>query len=78
VADGPRFDLPTPEHDTQPYWDAARDGKLLIRRCRACGEASFYPRPFCPECWSNDVDWETATGRATLYTWSVEIGRAHV
>jgi uncharacterized OB-fold protein len=63
--------LPTPDPETQPYWDAARDGKLLIRRCNACKRAYFYPRDFCPHCWSEDVAWEEASGRATLYTWSV-------
>lgn len=66
-----RFDLPTPDAETQPFWDGAREGKLLIRRCGACGEAHFYPRPFCPRCWSDDVRWEEASGRAALYTWSV-------
>jgi hypothetical protein len=66
-----RFDLPTAEADTQPYWDAARDGRLLLRRCGDCGEAHFYPRPFCPLCWSANVSWQDASGRATLYTWSV-------
>jgi uncharacterized OB-fold protein len=66
-----RYDLPTPDDETRPYWDAAREGKLLIKRCRACQRAHFYPRPFCPTCWSDDVDWEEASGRATLYTWSV-------
>ena len=65
------YNLPTPDPETQPYWDAARDGKLLIKRCRGCGEAFFYPRSFCPSCWSEDVEWEEASGRATLYTWSV-------
>ncbi len=68
---GPRFDLPAPDADTQPFWDGTRAGRLLIRRCDACGEAHFYPRPFCPKCWSPDVRWEEASGRATLYTWSV-------
>src|SRR4051794_36930353 len=63
--------IPTPDPETQPYWDAARDGKLLIRRCNACKRAYFYPRDFCPHCWSEDVSWEEASGRATLYTWSV-------
>lgn len=66
-----RFDLPTPDLETQPFWDAAREGRLLIERCRSCGKAFFYPRPFCPSCWSDDVEWEEASGRATLYTWSV-------
>ena len=63
--------LPTPDAETQPYWDAAREGKLLIRRCNTCKRAYFYPRDFCPHCWSEDVSWEEASGRATLYTWSV-------
>jgi uncharacterized OB-fold protein len=66
-----RYDLPVADADTEPYWAAARDGKLLIKRCRACTEPFFYPRPFCPKCWSDDVQWEEASGRATLYTWSV-------
>lgn len=66
-----RFDLPTPNPETVPFWDAAREGKLLICRCGACRHAFFYPRPFCPKCWSDDVRWEEASGRATLYTYSV-------
>jgi uncharacterized OB-fold protein len=66
-----RFDLPTPNPETKPFWDAAREGKLLICRCGACRHAFLYPRPFCPKCWSDDVDWEEASGKATLYTWSV-------
>jgi uncharacterized OB-fold protein len=66
-----RFDLPQPDLETQPFWDAAREGKLLIKQCNACGEHHFYPRPFCPKCWSGDVEWVEASGRASLYTWSV-------
>ncbi|MGW5735548.1 MULTISPECIES: Zn-ribbon domain-containing OB-fold protein [Streptomyces] len=68
---GPRFDLPEPDAFTRPYWDAAAEGHLLIRRCGGCGKAHHYPREFCPHCWSEDVTWERASGRATLYTWSV-------
>lgn len=70
---GPRFDLPEVDAFTRPYWDAAAEGRLLLRRCRAegCGAAHHYPREFCPYCWSEEVGWEPATGRATLYTWSV-------
>lgn len=63
----------TPDIDafTRPYWDAAAEGRLLLRCCRACARPHHYPREFCPHCWSEDVDWEPASGRATLYTWSV-------
>ncbi len=66
-----RFDLPQPDLETQPFWDAAREGRLLIKRCNTCERFHFYPRPFCPHCWSDDVEWFEASGRATLYTWSV-------
>jgi uncharacterized OB-fold protein len=62
--------LPTPDEDSRPYWDAAREGRLLVARCGACGRAHHYPRPFCPFCWSFDVTPEQASGRATLYTHS--------
>ncbi|WTP59400.1 Zn-ribbon domain-containing OB-fold protein [Streptomyces phaeochromogenes] len=68
---GARFDLPEVDAFTRPYWDAAAEGRLLLRRCGACGRAHHYPREFCPRCWSEDVTWEPASGRATLYTWSV-------
>jgi uncharacterized protein len=71
TAPAPRFDLPTIDEGTAPWWEATREGRLLVKRCADCGRAHFYPRPFCPFCWSERVDWETASGRATLYTWSV-------
>ncbi|MFH0520908.1 Zn-ribbon domain-containing OB-fold protein [Streptomyces sp. M41] len=68
---GQRHDLPEADAFTRTYWDAAADGRLLVRTCRTCGRCHHYPREFCPHCWSEDVDWTAASGRATLYTWSV-------
>ncbi|MYV75913.1 nucleic acid-binding protein [Streptomyces sp. SID1046] len=68
-----RYDLPEVDEFTRPYWDAAAEGRLLLRRCADCGRAHHYPREFCPFCWAGEdrVTWEPASGRATLYTWSV-------
>jgi uncharacterized OB-fold protein len=66
-----RFDLPTSDFETQAFWDGCKEGKFLIRHCNACGRDHFYPRPFCPTCWSADVVWKQASGRATLYTYSI-------
>jgi uncharacterized OB-fold protein len=65
-----RFDLPAPDPSTEEWWGAAQDGRLLLKRCDACGRAHHYPRPFCPHCWSHDVRWEPASGRGTVYTFS--------
>ncbi|MEU3076293.1 Zn-ribbon domain-containing OB-fold protein [Streptomyces laurentii] len=63
----------TPEADafSRAYWDAAADGRLLLRHCADCDRTHHYPREFCPYCWSESVTWRQASGRATLYTWSV-------
>jgi uncharacterized OB-fold protein len=66
-----RFDLPAPDLETKPFWDGCKEGRFLIRHCNACGADHYYPRPFCPTCWSDDVEWKEASGRATLYTYSV-------
>ncbi len=68
---GPRFDLPVVEPESEPYWAALREGRLLLRRCADCGAYHHYPRPFCPHCWSDDVEWVDAAGGATLYSHSM-------
>ena len=43
-----RIDIPSADESTQEYWDAARRGVLLIKRCAACGKPHFYPPPVLP------------------------------
>jgi uncharacterized OB-fold protein len=62
---------PVPDELTQPWWDACRELRLLVRRCASCGRASFPPRPMCPHCWSDDVSWEETDGTGTLYSFAV-------
>jgi hypothetical protein len=59
----------TPE--TEPFWSAAAAGRLLIKRCRSCGQAHFYPRTICPFCFNDTTDWLEASGRGTVYSYSV-------
>lgn len=63
--------VPRPTPDTQEYWDGTARGELRIQRCNGCERAYFYPRPVCPHCGSGDVGWFTASGRATLYSYSI-------
>lgn len=66
-----KIPAPLPSPETQAYWDAAAQGKLLYKKCQACGEPHFYPRANCPFCWSDKVEWQEASGRGTIYTYSV-------
>ena len=38
-----RFDIPTPDLETQPFWDGCREGVFLVRHCNTCGEDHLYP-----------------------------------
>jgi hypothetical protein len=57
--------------ENEPYWRAAGDGQLLLKRCTSCGETHFYPRALCPWCLSSDTEWYVASGKGTIYTYSV-------
>jgi hypothetical protein len=62
---------PWPDPETQAYWDAAKEGRLLVRRCNACGEIHFYPRSICPFCFSDDTQWLESKGDGVIYSYSV-------
>jgi uncharacterized OB-fold protein len=66
-----KLPAPVASPETQAYWDAATQGKLLVRRCTACGEAHHYPRTICPFCFSDKTEWITASGKGTVYSYSV-------
>jgi hypothetical protein len=68
------LDRPLPQPMTpeaKPYWDGAREGKLMIPRCRACGKPFMYPRVRCPFCASSDITWFQASGRGRLYSFEI-------
>lgn len=63
--------LPVPTPATAPYWDAAREHQLVAPRCNGCGKLFFHPQAQCPYCISEDIGWETMSGRGTVYSCTV-------
>jgi len=68
-------DLPAPSphvtFETAPFWEAATDGRLVLPRCDECGTVIWYPRQLCPDCGSTTVSWFEASGRGTVYSFTV-------
>jgi uncharacterized OB-fold protein len=62
---------PSMTPDTQFFWDALRDRKLLIQRCTDCGALRHPPRPMCPACRSLGWDTVEAVGQATVSSFVV-------
>ena len=65
--------IPPPEAnpETRPFWEAAAQGRLLIKMCTSCGRPHYYPRSICPLCGSDTTEWVQASGRGTVYSYSV-------
>lgn len=65
--------IPSPptNPENQPFWDAAAQGRLLLKRCKACNEPHYYPRTLCPFCFSDDTEWLDAKGTGEIYSYSV-------
>jgi uncharacterized protein len=62
---------PTPDLDTQPFWDACRVGELRAQRCTSCGRLRWPPQGFCPGCYSWEHEWTRLSGRGTVKSFSV-------
>lgn len=56
--------------ESLPFWQAADQGRLLLKKCNACGEPHHYPRDVCPFCLSTDTAWTQAAGTGTVYSYS--------
>lgn len=57
--------------ENKPYFDAAAQGRLLLKRCGACAEFHYYPRTLCPFCFSERTEWREAAGTGTIYSYTV-------
>ncbi|MDQ1239664.1 MAG: uncharacterized protein QG577_1850 [Thermodesulfobacteriota bacterium] len=63
--------LPIVNEWARPFWEAARQHKLMIQECKDCGKHIFYPRMSCPECFSEHLDWVECSGHGTVYSFTV-------
>ncbi len=62
--------LPKINKIDQLFWQGAREGKLLIQKCRACGKLQFFPRVVCTDCFNCQLDWVQAKGEGKVHTFS--------
>ena len=65
------FDDPYADEHTQPFWDAALEGKLIAPRCTSCDTFVLPPQPLCFNCQGSDFDWTELPGTGTIYSYTV-------
>lgn len=69
----PQYDkpVPVPNAASQAFWEGCKRHELLIPRCLRCGAYHFFPRFFCVQCMSPDLEWVKTSGRGEIYSFSI-------
>ena len=57
--------------DSDPFWDAVGEHRLVIEQCTQCGRYQHPPRPMCPACHSLDHTWPDMAGTGQVYSYTV-------
>lgn len=63
--------IPAITHVTKPFWDAAREDRLIVQKCGNCGEVMFLPRSWCVECGARALAWEEVDPTGSIYSITV-------
>jgi len=63
--------LPKPSPISRPFWDAAKRHELMLQRCEKCSKFIYYPRPRCPYCMSDQLQWQRLSGLGKIHSFTV-------
>ena len=67
--------LVVPDNDSEwrEYFAHARAGRLVVRRCEACGLLRHPPTHACPLCTALAWTWQEVSGRGTIYSYEIVV-----
>jgi len=60
--------IPVPDEHSQPFFDGAKEHRLMVQQCSQCGAVMWPVKPRCDNCWSANITWVATSGRGTLYS----------
>lgn len=66
-----RKPLPVATEWSRPFWEGARQHKLLLKKCAKCGHLDHPPYLFCTNCMAEEHEWIEASGKGTLYSYAI-------
>jgi uncharacterized OB-fold protein len=67
----PLLPLPKPSNETEPFWAAVQERRLVVPKCENCGTLTFPPTVACPACAADRFTWAPVSGRGTIYSFTV-------
>lgn len=62
---------PEPTALSRPFWQAAREKRLVLQRCEDCGTYRWTPQILCVRCHSQRYAWTPVSGRGLVYSFTV-------
>ena len=62
---------PAASWETRAYWEGCGRHELVLQRCRQCQAVQHRPRAVCAGCLGNDIEHFVASGRGSVYTYTV-------
>lgn len=63
--------LPIVDVQSEPFWSACKEGRLLIQKCTDCSTPRFPPTHFCANCQSSAYEWIEASGQGKVFSWII-------
>jgi uncharacterized protein len=63
--------VPSPSSLSKPFWQSAAMQRLVLQRCSHDGHYEWTPQLACSFCLRDTLEWVTASGRGTIYSYSV-------
>jgi uncharacterized OB-fold protein len=67
----------TEDHDTGGFFEGARRGELVVRRCDGCGAVLHMPVAYCHTCGSWESSWTPVAGTGRLVSWTTAEHQVH-
>jgi len=59
------------EFTVEAFRDFLVEGRIMGSRCRGCGAISLPPRPICPQCGGQDLEWVELEGKGAVRAYTV-------
>ena len=63
--------LPLPDEASKPFFDGAKEHQLMVQKCSTCGTIIWPVKSRCDNCLAATVSWIQASGKGTLYSFTL-------
>lgn len=63
--------IPVVTDEMRPFFEAAREHRLVVQQCAKCRALRFPAREVCSNCLSFESDWGEVSGRGEVFSFGV-------